>query len=188
MRAIFQCLKFISALAVLVIGISVAPVFAANTPQEAANKKLVLDFYLALNEADAANAMQDRIAAIAEHYLSPQYQQHTLLLPGPGSDREKLIRMFQSRPGRPGGQPSAMPKQRTDAVMAEGDRVMLLTSRDLPDPVSGEIKPSYVFNMFRVVDGQLREHWDVSAGYGGPPPPSPSSQQPPAPNLNPKRQ
>jgi hypothetical protein len=36
-----------------------------------------------------------------------------------------------------------MPKQRTDAIMAEGDRVMLLTSRDQRDPATGELKPSY---------------------------------------------
>ena len=46
---------------------------------------------------------------------------------------------------------------------------MLLTSRDLRDPVTGETKPSYVFNMFRVKDGKLVEHWDVAAGGMGPP-------------------
>jgi predicted SnoaL-like aldol condensation-catalyzing enzyme len=48
--------------------------------------------------------------------------------------------------------------------MAEGDRVMLLTSREQPDPVSGLVKPVYVFNMFRVKDGKLVEHWDVMPG------------------------
>jgi len=57
--------------------------------------------------------------------------------------------------------------------MAEGDRVMLLTSRDQPDPVTGKVKPSYVFNMFRVKNGKLVEHWDVSPGMGGPPPGAP---------------
>jgi ABC-type glycerol-3-phosphate transport system substrate-binding protein len=84
---------------VLAAGLAMAwPAAAANTPTEAANKKTVLDFYAALNEADAANSMKDRIPGIAEKYLSPEYKQHTLMLPGPGTDREKLIRMFQSRP------------------------------------------------------------------------------------------
>ena len=78
-----------------------SPVLAENTPAEAANKKVVLDFYAALNEADAANNMKERIPAIAEKYLSPEYKQHTIFLPGPGTDREKLIRMFQSRPAKP---------------------------------------------------------------------------------------
>jgi predicted SnoaL-like aldol condensation-catalyzing enzyme len=159
---------------VLAAGLVVAPpASAANTPEEAANKKVVLDFYAALNAADDSHSMKESIPAIAEKYLSPQYTQHTLHLPGPGTDRDKLIRMFQNSPAGPppGGKP--MPRQRTDAVMAEGDRVMLLTSRDIPDPATGEAKPSYIFNMFRVKDGKLVEHWDVSPGMAGPPPGGP---------------
>ena len=91
------------------------------------------------------------------------------MLPGPGTDREKLIRMFQSRPAAPAGSPPT-PPQRTDAVMAEGDRVMLLTSREQRDPATGELKRTYVFNMFRVKDGKLVEHWDVMPPGVGPPP------------------
>lgn len=144
------------------------PALAANTPAEAANKQVVLDFYAALNAADAAGNTKDQIPAIAEKYLSPDYKQNTIVIPGPGSDREKLVRMFQSMPPMPAGAPK--PVQRTDAVMAEGDKVMLLTSRLQPDPATGKLKPSYIFNMFRVKDGKLVEHWDVSSGGGGPPP------------------
>ena len=48
-----------------------SPASAANTPTEAANKKTVLDFYAALNEADASHSMKERIPAIAEKYLGP---------------------------------------------------------------------------------------------------------------------
>jgi predicted SnoaL-like aldol condensation-catalyzing enzyme len=152
-----------------------ATAVAANTPTEAANKKTVLAFYAALNEADAAGSMKQRIPGIVEKYLSPDYKQHTLLLPGPGTDREKLVRMFQSRPAAPAPAPgaaAAASPQRTDAIMAEGDRVMLLTSREQRDPATGTTKPSYVFNMFRVKDGKLVEHWDVMPG-AMPPPPGP---------------
>jgi predicted SnoaL-like aldol condensation-catalyzing enzyme len=169
---------------VLAAGLAMASVAAAaNTPTEAANKKLVLDFYAALNEADATNSMKERIPGIAEKYLSPEYTQHTIDLPGPGTDREKLIKMFQNMPTPPAGAP-AMPRQRTDAVMAEGDRVMLLTSREQRDPATGQTKPSYVFNMFRVKDGKLVEHWDVRApppagGPGGPGAPGGAPGAPP---------
>jgi len=164
---------------VLAAGLAMASTAAAaNTPTEAANKKTVLDFYAALNEADATNTMKERIPGIAEKYLSPDYKQHTLFLAGPGTDREKLVRMFQSRPALPPAGATAIPKQRTDAVMAEGDRVMLLTSRDQRDPATGELKPSYIFNMFRLKDGKLVEHWDVSPGMaaaGGPGAPGPGA-------------
>jgi predicted SnoaL-like aldol condensation-catalyzing enzyme len=159
---------------VLVAGLAMSSIAAAeNTPTEAANKKIVLGFYAALNEADATNSIKQSIPGIAEKYLSPDYKQHTLMLPGPGTDREKLIRMFQSRPASPPAGAAATPPQRTDAVMAEGDRVMLLTSREQRDPATGELKRAYVFNMFRVKDGKLVEHWDVMPAGVGPPPGGP---------------
>lgn len=146
---------------------SASPASAQNTPAEAANKQVVLDFYQALNDAEAARATKDRIKDIAEKYISPDYVQHSEMLanlPGPGNARDKLIRMFQSMP------PIEMPAARTIATMAEGDRVMLLTARDMPDPATGTVKPSYIFNMFRLKDRKLLEHWSVSQLPGGPGP------------------
>ena len=174
MRNASNLLRLSGIAVVLATGLAVSTAaVAANTPTEAANKKAVLGFYAALNDATATHSLKQRIPGIAEQYLSPEYKQHTLMLPGPGTDRERLIRMFQSRPdGPPAGAPPESP-QRTDAVMAEGDRVMLLTSRDQRDPVSGELKTTYVFNMFRVKDGKLVEHWDVMPAGMGPPPGGP---------------
>ena len=149
------------------------PVAAHDTPAEAANKQLVLDFYAALNAAEGSGAAQRPVRTIIEQYLSPDYVQHSdtfANLPGPGSARDKLVRMFESMPAPP---PGAMPPQSTVAVTAEGDLVMLLTSRMMPNPAGGPARPSNVFNMFRVRDGKLAEHWDVSSapmGPGGPPP------------------
>lgn len=154
----------------LALGLVAASPASAETPAEQANKKLVLDFYAALNQADATHSMTERIQGIAEQYLGAEYTQHSEAfqkLPGPGTARDKLIRMFQSMPPMPH---AAMEPPTTVAVMAEGDLVMLLTSRALPDPTTGEVKTAYIFNMFRAKDGKLVEHWDVAPfSMGGPP-------------------
>ena len=153
---------------------SASPALAHDAPAEAANKQVVLDFYQALNAADAAGTTKTQIQAIAEKYLSPDYVQHAeplVDLPGPGTARDKLVRMFQAMPAM-----KAMPAPRTIAVMAEGDRVMMLTARELPDPATGRLKQAYIFNMFRVKNAKLVEHWDV----GTPTMPTPGAGAPPS--------
>jgi predicted SnoaL-like aldol condensation-catalyzing enzyme len=51
--------------------------------------------------------------------------------------------------------------------MAEGDRVMLFTKREVPGGNDGQPSFLYIFNMFRVQDGKLAEHWDAGAPPGG---------------------
>jgi predicted SnoaL-like aldol condensation-catalyzing enzyme len=142
------------------------PAVAHMTATETGNQKVVLDFYAALNAADAAGEMKQRIQSIAETYLDPDYVQHSAMfggLPGAGSARDKLVRMFQNRPPMP---PLGAPT--TVAVMAQGDRVMLLTSREMPDPTTGQANQVYIFNMFRLKNGRLVEHWDITPAPPGP--------------------
>lgn len=147
-----------------------SPALAHRLPEEKANAQVVLDFYNAMNDADEAGAMKDRIQGIAEKFISPDYVQHAETfanLPGPGNARDKLVRMFKSMPAM-----KAPPRPKTEAIMAEGDRVMLLTSREATNPSTGKVTVNYIFNMFRIKDGKLIEHWDISApppGAGGPP-------------------
>jgi hypothetical protein len=44
--------------------------------------------------------------------------------------------------------------------MADGDLVVRISSRSMPG-VKGD---AFIFNMFRVKDGKLSEHWDASSG------------------------
>jgi len=123
--------------------------YAHDTAQEAANKKLVLDYYAELEKPDLAQ----RIAGIAERYIAPGFIQHQ---EGAKNGREALIKVFQGpMPGR-----SELAPAKLISLMAEGDKVIQVTSRDVRDPATGGTKPAYIWNMFRVENGQLAEHWD----------------------------
>jgi predicted SnoaL-like aldol condensation-catalyzing enzyme len=169
MRHVHHC--FGVGLVVAATAVAASPA-AAETRQEQANKQVVLGFYDALNASDAAGTTARDFPAIAEKYIDPNYTQHSeqfKKLLGPGTDREKLIRMFQSMPSRPpGAGAAAMPPQKRVAVMAEGDLVMMLMQRDMVDSIS-VTHPNFIFNMFRVKNGKLTEHWEVSNGMRPPP-------------------
>jgi predicted SnoaL-like aldol condensation-catalyzing enzyme len=124
--------------------------YAHETAREAANKKLVLDFYAELEKPDQAQ----RIAGIAERFIAPGYIQHQ---EGAADGREALVKVFQNRPQ--GGPPLAPAK--LIAIMAEGDKVIQVTSREVPDSATGGTKPAFIWNMFRIENGQLAEHWDA---------------------------
>ena len=130
--------------------------YARETAQEASNMKLVLDFYAALEGPN----LKDRIGAVAERYIAPGYIQH---LDDTKNGREAFVQYLTGpRPGTPTGTPRAkMPPAKLIAIMAEDDKVIQVTSRDMPDPATGGTKPAIIWNMFRIANGQLAEHWDA---------------------------
>lgn len=145
---------------------------ATYTPAEIANQKLVVDFYTALDAANSAGATAQRARGIAEQFISPNYIQHKEGAPKTGNAREAFIRSAEAAP--PGPMPASMrTPAKTVALMAQGDRVILVTSRELPDPAGGT-REAFIFNMFRIADGKLAEHWDaLPASLTGPPPAGP---------------
>jgi len=138
---------------------------AHNTPQEEANKKLVRDFYNALDDAVSAGRIQEDMPKVIEKYIAVNYIQHQ---EGGKNGRAAMLEEIRkprtAMPAPPaGGAPATRPMQQRAtlvAIMAEGDRVIQVTSRTVPDPATGGTKPSYIWNMFRIENGMLAEHWD----------------------------
>jgi predicted SnoaL-like aldol condensation-catalyzing enzyme len=59
------------------------------------------------------------------------------------------------------------------ALVADGDMVVRVVSFDLPDRATGATSQGLIWNMFKVRDGRLAEHWDaVPTANTGPPPAS----------------
>jgi predicted SnoaL-like aldol condensation-catalyzing enzyme len=154
------------------LGLGVAQ--AHNTPQEESNKKLVRDFYNALDDAQIEGTIREKIAGIIEKYIAVDYIQHQ---EGGKQGRAGMLETVAAQgrqpaappagaPGavgapRAGAPPGARPERgKLVAIMAEGDRVIQVTSRERRDPATGTTKPSYIWNMFRIDKGMLAEHWD----------------------------
>ena len=141
---------------------------ATNTPAEIANEKLVVDFYAALDAANSTGSIAQQARAIAERYISPDYIQHREGEGAIGNGREAFIHATEAAP--PGPVPIEMrTPAKPVALMADGDQVIIVTSRDIPNPAGGT-RPVFIFNLFRIVNGKLAEHWDALPSGLMPPP------------------
>jgi len=152
-------------LALLWVGVAQAH----NTPEEEANIKLVRDFYGALEAPRVEGAARGNTT---EKYVSPDYIQHSTVNAGvPGAQR-RGGGAPPSGGAAPGGgaPPSGAPGQGAGrprmgpttllAIAATGDKVIQVTSRTITDS-TGKVNDTIIFNMFRVKDGKLVEHWDA---------------------------
>lgn len=135
-------LKSILLAAASAISILVSPAFAADA-QAAANVQLIKRFLHDLREAMAARDPAE-VRAVAERYMAEDYVQHAKGMP-PG--RDGFIEELSHLP--PGG---ARPAPKDLYFVGDGEFVIW---------VSEGIEPGkLLFNMVRVVDGKMKEHWD----------------------------
>ncbi|MGM9482724.1 nuclear transport factor 2 family protein [Roseateles sp. NT4] len=125
-----------------------ARLLASADPKLAANKRLVYDFW---REVFEGGHME-----LADRYLAESYIQHNPQVP---TGRAGFVAVFPK---------VAKPKPIEDrvkaplvAITAEGDLVVLSFVSELPDPK--DAKKTYTttwFDMFRIENGKLAEHWD----------------------------
>jgi len=121
---------------------------ASADPRLAANKRLIYDFWREVFEA----AHMD----LAEKYMAEGYIQHNPNVP---TGRAPFIEFFSKvkkpKPIEPRvGAPLV-------SITAEGNLVVLAFARENPDPKDpGKKYTTTWFDMFRIEDGKIAEHWD----------------------------
>ena len=117
-------------------------------PKLAANKRFVYDFWREVFEA----AHMD----LAPKYMAETYIQHNPRVP---TGRQAFIDFF-SKVRKP---TPIEPKVKAPlvAMLADGDLVTMVFAREYPEPQDASKKYTTTwFDMFRIVDGKIAEHWD----------------------------
>ncbi|MBL8703017.1 MAG: nuclear transport factor 2 family protein [Alphaproteobacteria bacterium] len=117
-------------------------------PKEAANKKLVYDFW--------REVFVGRDMSKAETYMAESYIQHNPNVP---DGRAAFVSFFSKiRQPKPIEPRVAAPLV---AILADGDLVTLVFARELPEPSDATKKYTTTwFDMFRIENGKIAEHWD----------------------------
>jgi predicted SnoaL-like aldol condensation-catalyzing enzyme len=120
---------------------------ASSDPQLAANKKVCYDMYRIIVRA--------RCIDQCEQYMRDDYMQHN-----PNAETGiKGLRDFFSKLPHPLPVLETLPD--LVSITGEGDLVTLAFVREYDDPKNpGQKYTSTWFDMFRVQDGKVAEHWD----------------------------
>jgi predicted SnoaL-like aldol condensation-catalyzing enzyme len=156
----------------LALALFAAPVFAAlpvepapdqsallksKDPKLAANKKLAYDFFRVVLRA--------RHLDEADKYMKDDYIQHN---PNADTGIVGFKAYFSKLPGGPQPVQDTIPG--LVAIQAEGNFVTLSFVREEKDPANpGQKYTTTWFDMFRIDNGKIAEHWDVALKA---PPPS----------------
>jgi predicted SnoaL-like aldol condensation-catalyzing enzyme len=93
---------------------------------------------------------------LASKYMAETYIQHNPRVP---TGRQAFIDFF-SKIRKP-APIEAKVKAPLVAIMADGDLVVMVFAREYPEPSDPAKKYTTTwFDMFRIVDGKIAEHWD----------------------------
>jgi predicted SnoaL-like aldol condensation-catalyzing enzyme len=132
----------------VVAGADQTTMLASPDPKLAANKRLVYDFWREVFEGGHMDAV--------DRYLSESYVQHNPNVP---TGRAGFVAVF-SKFAKPVPTVDRV-KAPLVAIVAEGDLVILSFAKTLPDPAAPDKTYTTTwFDMFRVENGRIAEHWD----------------------------
>lgn len=152
-RAVLVGLSIPASTALLAqVSVSASPsqelLLSSGDAKAVANKRLVYDFW---REVFEGGHME-----LAEKYMTPSYVQHNPNVP---TGRAGFVEFF-GRYVRPKKIEPTI-KAPVVAIVAEGDLVVLAFAREGKDPKDPtKTYTTTWFDMFRIVDGKVAEHWD----------------------------
>ena len=126
-----------------------------EVPSYAANKRLVFDMW--------RNIVNAGHVELADQMLREDYIQHSPVLP---TGRTAFKQIFAAVP-RLGEIPESVSPPLV-TILAEGDLVVMALREELPRPGGDRTYSSTHFNLFRIEDGRLAEHWHSVQGVPGP--------------------
>jgi len=137
------------------VGAAQARWLSSNDAALARNKRLVFDLW-----REIVDAGQEQRAA---RYVTPGFIEHH---PGAGSGVDGFRTYFSARADQPAQE---WVRASVVAMVAEGDLVAMVTMQQHPHPArTGHTYTTTWFDLFRLEDGRIAEHWD-DAAPGEPP-------------------
>ena len=129
----------------------------SDDPRLAANKRLVYDMWRTL--LDAGHAEQ------ADKFLAEDYIQHN---PNVATGRAAVIEFIKS--SRPRTEIPERVNREIVSITAEGDYVIISFVRRGKNPLkNNEDYTTSWFDMFRIENGKIAEHWDTAELWTEPP-------------------
>jgi predicted SnoaL-like aldol condensation-catalyzing enzyme len=140
--------------------VGVSPSHAADAKGEA-NKQLVQNFLRDVRQASMVDHDPKKVRQVVEQYMAENYIQHSAIFaPGREGYLQGMLKQFSNVP-KEGAPMPPMPKMKDIYFLADGDLVTWVsefTSAE-PGPASASSAPKYDFNMMRIENGKLAEHW-----------------------------
>lgn len=130
-----------------------AELLASSDPQLAANKKLAYDFFRVILRGQQLDQAAD--------YMAEDYIQHN---PNADTGLDGFLAYFKQFGGGPQDVPDEL--EGLIAIQAEEDLVTLSFVREYDDPgIPGAKYTTTWFDMFRIADGKIVEHWDPAQKF-----------------------